>query len=117
MANASLTSCYDLRSDSPISYESSKPALLSTLSASQIDAFIELRELCEKNDRFWSRSTTERKTNPDFDDDVTLLYVRADGLVTMYSTDSNHLGVISAHATMIPKQPSNSIAPQLPGGT
>lgn len=65
-----------MRCDSPMSYAGSKPALLSTLSASQIEAFIELKELCEKNHRFWSKSTTERNTGPDIDDDVTLLYVR-----------------------------------------
>jgi hypothetical protein len=62
--------------DSPMTYVGSKSALLNTLSESQIEAFIELKELCEKNHRFWPKSTTERNTGPDIDDDITLLYVR-----------------------------------------
>jgi hypothetical protein len=65
-----------VRYDSPMSYATFKPALLSNLSASQIEAFNELRGLCEKNHRFWSKSTTEQNTGPDFEDDVTLLYVQ-----------------------------------------
>jgi hypothetical protein len=73
--------------DSPMAYADSKPALLSTLSPSQIEAFIELKKLCEKNHRFWSKSTTERNKEPDIDDDITLVYVRKKLLHKLHNKD------------------------------
>jgi hypothetical protein len=54
---------------------SSAPPAFEHLSPSQTQAFVELKALCDQNGEHWYRSETEGDSNPQNEDDDTLLYV------------------------------------------
>lgn len=83
-----LSDSSTIRSSSTRSSQSSAPSSIYNLTPSQTQAFIEFKELCDKEGQYWPRSKTEDQSSVQSNDDTTLLYVVQFG--TIESGTANH---------------------------